>query len=137
MDLSTINWQLVITILKIVLMVVGVFALFALFGLLRNASKLLKNANTSLTEVDKTVVQLRGSLVPILDKADVTVDAVNAELLRLDGIIGTFETATQKMTHTSETVTEIVNTPVDLVAGFTDKLRKGWQTRKAEAADRK
>ena len=121
--------------LQALLMLAGVFVLFALFGALRKLSYLLESSTETMAEAERTVSELRGSVVPILDKVDVSVDALNAQLLRLDGILSSFETATQKVTHTSEAVSGIVSTPVDLVSGFTDKLRRGWKTRRAEAED--
>jgi len=121
--------------LQALMLLAGVLILFALFGAVRNLSHLLESSTKTMDEAEKTVAELRGSVVPILDKVDVSVDALNAQLLRLDAILSGFEAATQKVTHTSEAVSGIVATPVDLVAGFTDKLRRGWKTRRAEAED--
>ena len=121
--------------LQVLMMIAGVIILFALFGAMRNLSKLFEGTTCTMLEAEKAIAELRGSVVPILDKVDVSVDALNAQLLRLDSILSGFEAASHKVTQTSEAVSGIVSTPVDLVAGFTDKLRRGWKTRRAEAED--
>lgn len=55
-------------------------------------------------------------LVPLLDKADVTVDALNAELLRVDGIVTQVEDATGRASDAAGTVRDVVNAPVELVS---------------------
>ena len=127
--------QSIVPWLQALLMLGGVFALFALFGALRKLGHLLESSSNTMVETEKTIAELRTSVVPILNKVDVSVDALNTQLLRLDGILTAFEAASQKVTHTSEAVSGIVSTPVDLVAGFTDKLRRGWKTRRADAED--
>ena len=133
---SAMDWPLMSDILKCVALGLGALVLLALFAALRSLSKFLKRSTTVVDEADKTISELRTTVLPILDKVDVTVDAVNAELLRVDNILSGIETASQKVTQTSETVSGIVATPVDFVAGFTDKLRRGWKTRRAEVEDR-
>jgi hypothetical protein len=41
----------------------------------------------TLRQTQQTMADLRGRLLPLLEKADVTIDALNAELLRVDGIM--------------------------------------------------
>lgn len=55
-------------------------------------------------------------LVPLLEKADVTVDAANAELLRIDGIVTRVEDATNSASDAADTVRDVVNAPVELVS---------------------
>jgi len=135
MDSINVQAQAFFPVLQVVLLIGGIFVVFALFSMLRNLSRLLQNSSDTMVEAEKAISELRGTLMPILEKIDVSVDALNAQLLRLDGILTAFEAATQKVTHTSEAVSGIVATPVDMVAGFTDKLRRGWKTRRAEAGD--
>jgi ABC-type transporter Mla subunit MlaD len=91
-------------------------------------------------EIARTAREVRGSvgqtterMVPLLDKADVTVDAVNAELLRVDAIITQFEDAGAKVSHASGTISEIVNAPAEIVSEVADRVRKAWKDRKRAA----
>lgn len=66
-------------------------------------------------------------LIPILDKADVTVDALNAELLRIDGAITTFEDAGARASAAAETLSDFVSSPAGTVA---ETVRRRWRERK-------
>lgn len=72
----------------------------------------------------------RERLVPLLDKTDVTIDAVNAELWRIDGVITRFEEASERVGKASNAINEIVNAPADIVTDVADKVRKAWRERK-------
>ncbi len=72
------------------------------------ASALCGVAIWALTEAVKTARSpgsladdLDTRLVPLLDKADVTVDAMNAELLRIDQIVTRVEEVTDRVSSTS------------------------------------
>lgn len=79
---------------------------------------------------DDTHVRLN----PLLDKADVTVDAVNAELLRIDGIITRFEDAGERVSSASGTISGIVHAPTELVSEMALRVRRAWKDRHREAA---
>lgn len=67
--------------------------------------------------------------VPLLDKADVTVDAVNAELLRVDILVTRFEDAADRVSQTATTLHEIANAPERIAGGIAEKVRS-WRGRK-------
>jgi uncharacterized coiled-coil DUF342 family protein len=69
-------------------------------------------------------------LVPLLDKADVTVDAMNAELLRIDQIVTRVEEVTDRVSDTSRAVQEVANAPGEIVNDLADRVRRAWKTRK-------
>ena len=72
---------------------------------------------------------LDARVVPLIDKADVTVDALNAELLRVDAIVTRFEEISDRVETTSRTVQEVANAPVEIVTDFADRVRRAWKTR--------
>lgn len=91
----------------------------------------------AITEFVKTAKSVRilsddldDGLVPLIAKADVTVDAANAELLRVDGIVTRMEEVTDRVSATSRTVQEVANAPVEIVTEFADRVRHAWKTRK-------
>ena len=63
----------VLAVAAIVLACVAIWAIFVLVATVR--------------DLRVAVEDVRSRLVPLLDKADVTVDAMNAELLRVDAIV--------------------------------------------------
>jgi len=120
----------------------GVVALLALAYLFWRAGKTLDVIDTTLTEANKTLAEatetladVRSSVLPIVDKAGVTVDAVNMELLRIDAIITSFENTSKKVEKTSDSISDFVNTPTDVVADLAGRVRTAIKERRAEAQD--
>lgn len=126
-----------ITLTHVLLWILLIAASCVCIALVLYMSKLGKVTRTldeTLRETTTTMRELRENAMPIVEKLDITVDALNAELLRVDGIITVFEQASDRMASTSETVTDFVNAPVDLVTGIANKVRRTWKERKAEHA---
>lgn len=72
----------------------------------------------------------RARLVPLLEKADVTVDAANAELWRIDAAITRFEDASVRVSSATGTLTEIVQTPAGVVTEVAQRVRRAWRQRR-------
>ncbi|HEY5541116.1 MAG TPA: hypothetical protein VIL41_06660, partial [Coriobacteriia bacterium] len=62
--------------------------------------------------------------VPLLEKADITIDALNAELLRVDGIVSRIEEITDRVESTSRTVQGVANAPAEIVTDIADRVRR-------------
>jgi hypothetical protein len=73
---------------------------------------------------------LDARIVPLIEKADVTVDALNIELLRVDAIVTRFEEISDAVESTSRTVQGVANAPVEIVTDIADRVRRAWKTRK-------
>ena len=109
--------------------------------LLVTASVLCAVAIWALTEGVKTARSARRlsddldvRMVPLLDKADVTIDAVNAELLRMDGIVTRVEEITDRVDSTSRTVQGVANAPAEIVTDIADRVRRAWKRHQTESA---
>ena len=72
--------------------------------------------------------------VPLLEKSEVTVDALNAELLRVDTIVSRIEEITDRVESTTRTVQGVVDAPGEIVTDIADRVRRAWKHRQAEAA---
>jgi hypothetical protein len=72
--------------------------------------------------------------VPLLEKADVTVDAVNAELLRMDAVVSRIEDITDRVESTTRTVQGVASAPAELVSDIAERVRRAWKRHQAEAA---
>lgn len=105
------------SILLILLLVAAIAACVALVWLATEAVKTSRSLGKLSDDLDNR-------LVPLLDKADVTIDAVNMELLRIDGIVTTVEDATGRASDAAETVRDVVNAPVELVGELGVRLGK-------------
>ena len=114
------------TILLGVLLVVAIAACAAVIWALSEGVKTARSARTLADDLD-------ARLVPLLDKADVTVDALNAELLRIDNIVSRIEEVTERVESTSRTVQGVANAPGEIVTDIADRVRRAWKRRGAEA----
>ncbi|KAF0209127.1 MAG: hypothetical protein Q8S43_07155 [Actinomycetota bacterium] len=72
----------------------------------------------TLRQAQQTMTEVRERFVPLLEKADVTVDALNAELLRVDNIMSDIEGVSGAVSS----ATDIIRTPVGVVAGLGSRL---------------
>jgi len=63
----------------------------------------------SIRSLLASVEDVRGRLVPLLDKADITLDAANAELLRLDAIVTQAEGVGDAVSSASDFIRSPVN----------------------------
>jgi hypothetical protein len=73
-------------------------------------------------------------VVPLLDKADITIDALNAEILRADAIMSRIEGITDRVESTSRTVQGVANAPGEIVTDIADRVRRAWKRHQAESA---
>lgn len=110
-----------IQILEIALVAVGIAAcgvlIYVLFDVRRAAISTARFAE-----------ETRERLVPLLEKADVTVDAINAELLRIDAIVTQFEEVSDKVSSTTQAVQGAVNAPLEAVTAVGSGVRGAIST---------
>lgn len=89
-----------------------VLTLVALYGLV----VIIK----AVRRIETAVEDVRVRLVPLLEKADVTIDAANAELLRLDAIV----TQAEEVGDAVSTASDFIRSPVNTAAqGIARALR--------------
>ncbi len=103
------------SVLEIVLLVLGIVAAGA--GIY--AAVVLV---TTLREAQATLAEFRDRAIPLIDKADVTLDAVNAELLRVDGIV----TDIEEVSGAVSSATDMIRTPVDALAGLGGRIARSF-----------
>jgi hypothetical protein len=112
----------VVTVLTVLLLVAATSACVALIWVSRETVVAVRSARIFIHDV-------RVRLLPVLEKADVTVDAANAELLRVDAAITRFEDASIKVSAASGTISEIVSAPGEIVSGVAERVRRKWKGR--------
>ncbi|MFU8891508.1 MAG: hypothetical protein ACNA76_07630 [Anaerosomatales bacterium] len=113
---------LLIALIVAALIVCG-FVVFALVELVRT----LRSVRTLADELTRSVP-------PLIEKADVTVDALNVELLRVDTIIGEVEVLSSKVGHTVNVVQDAVNLPATAVGTAGERIRTAWHRAKRHRA---
>lgn len=111
--------DILLVVLLSVAVVVCVFAIWAL-------REMVATARSVRLLSDDT----RERLVPLLDKVDVTVDAANVELLRVDAIITQVETASARVSHASDTLSNVVSAPGEIVNDVATRVRRAWKDRR-------
>lgn len=79
----------------------------------------------AVREVRSAVHEIRTRLVPLLDKADVTVDAVNAELLRLDALV----TQAEEVGDAVSAASGFIRSPVSAAAGGIARIARAFGKR--------
>lgn len=121
-----------ITILLAALIIVGIIVLIALVRTLSHVNQLTDSLAKTSEETTKTMTELREATLPIVSKAEVTIDALNAEMLRVDGIITSLEQTSEKVAAASDTVTGLMNAPVEIATSVTDRVLSMWRQKKAD-----
>jgi TolA-binding protein len=113
-------------LLGVLLVLASAFCAVGIWALLEGV-KTARSAKTLSDDMD-------ARLVPLLDKADVSVDALNAELLRVDTILSRVEEVTDRVESTSRTVQDVANAPGEIVTDIAERVRRAWKRRQAESA---
>jgi hypothetical protein len=112
------------------LVIVALVAAIALCGVgIWAAIELAKTARSSRRLAD----DLDQRVPPLVDKLDVSVDAFNAELLRVDLMVDQLEGAVNRFSGTAETVREVVDAPIHLVNEVAERVRHGFRRRGSQA----
>jgi uncharacterized protein YoxC len=92
------------------------------------------------SRLGSSVTRITDEVVPILNKAQTTVDGLNLELLRVDEIMQTAVGATKGAEKTVQTVSSAITAPVRKITGLAAGAREAVATlrarRAAERADR-
>jgi hypothetical protein len=80
--------------------------------------------STASQSVKRLADDVQERVVPLAEKADVTVDALNAELMRMDAIVTQIEEVSERVSAASNAVAMIVNAPMGAVSEFSERLRR-------------
>lgn len=107
---------IVLIVAAIAVCAVAVFALVELVPTLRSARRFFDDVESRL--------------VPLLEKADVTVDALNAELMRVDNIVTSLEEVSDTVSTATTAVREAAHAPSAALNALGTRLRQ-W-TRKVK-----
>lgn len=111
------------TVLRIVLLAVGSIACgVAIYALIETV--------LTMRSLRSSSEEIRTRVVPLLEKLDITVDAANAELLRIDSIVTQVEEVSERVSSATHTVHEVVNAPLEAVNAVSSNLREAWRERR-------
>jgi hypothetical protein len=101
--------QVVLYVLLIVVSGIGVWALIEVIAAARSTRR--------LTE------QLNATLPSLIGRADGTLDAINAEIQKVDVVVSQFEEVSENVVATTRAASDIAGAPAAAVAGIADRAR--------------
>lgn len=113
-----------------ILVILGAAVLVALIVVLVRAAKTMKNVNVITQEAEEKVTPALKRVDPLVDRVELTVDTLNLELLRVDGILEDVESVTDVAGKTADTVSTITTAPSDAVASVVDRVRGALTSRR-------
>jgi uncharacterized membrane protein (DUF2068 family) len=113
-----------------------VVALLAAIAVCATAIWALREAVGTMRSLKAFTEDTRSRLDPLLEKAEVAVDAVTVELLRIDAIIGRFEEAGDRVSTASGAISGIVNAPTELVNEVASRVLRAWKDRHHRVEER-
>lgn len=88
----------------------------------------------TLENVDKMVAELKpsiGKVDPLMDRVTLTVDSVNLELMRVDGILEDVSKISGSVSKTVDAVDTVTSAPLDIVTNVTKKVRSKFRPKYA------
>ncbi|MDO8915460.1 MAG: hypothetical protein Q7W16_05190 [Coriobacteriia bacterium] len=97
-------------VVLIALCATGIWALTVVARTARSAARLFED--------------LDAKLPPLIDKASTTLDEINVEVVRVDGLVTQLEEVSDRVTSTTRAASEIVGAPAAAVAGLGDRARR-------------
>ena len=90
----------------------------------------LVEAVRTLRSARKLFDDLGETVPPLVEKGDVVLDALGAEILRVDTIVDEIEQFTVKVSHTAAVVQDAVNAPANAVNVAGERIRGAWKRAK-------
>lgn len=135
------------SVLDIALPIVFIVVGLALIWLLVELVKTVKVARTTaedmqaqltptLQNVDKIVADITPAMAkvdPLVERVQLTVDAANLELMRVDSILEDVNGVTGALANTSAAIDNVTSAPLNMVNTMTDRLRGALRGRHSSA----
>lgn len=127
--------------LPVAYVLVGIALIWFLIELvltLRKARQTVDDLQKQLEPTLQNVEQMTESLKPavakvdpLVERASLTVDAANLEVMRLDGILEDVGEITGSVANATNAVEKVTGAPVELVNNVTERVRKAFTPKKA------
>jgi uncharacterized protein YoxC len=115
-----------------VLVILGIIVLVLLIRILVSANKTMKSVEVIAGEAEKEVPPALKKVNPIVDKAELTIDTVNLEMLRVDSILEDVEQVSTVAGKTATAVDTVTSGPADAVSSLVDRIRGSLGSKRKE-----
>ena len=106
-----------------VLVILGIVALVFLVIILYRASVTMKSVQNIAADAEKEVAPALTKVNPMVDKAELMLDTVNLEMLRVDAILEDVEQITDVAGKAATTVDAVTSAPAEAVTSIVDRIR--------------
>lgn len=106
-----------------VLVILGIVALVFLIIILYRTSVTMKSVQNIAADAEKEVAPALTKVNPMVDKAELMLDTVNLEMLRVDAILEDVEQITDVAGKAATTVDAVTSAPADAVTSIVDRIR--------------
>ena len=118
----------------IALLALAVLFVYLVLLVKRTNELLDKQVNPILDDAKDMTESLKPAVAqadPLMDRINLTLDATNLELMRLDEILQDVSVITDKLADTTTTVNEVTNIPLNAVNGVANRVRGAFKSRGA------
>lgn len=106
-----------------VLVILGAVALVFLVIVLARVAATMKSVQGIAAEAEKEVKPALTKVNPMVDKAELMLDTVNLEMLRVDSILEDVEQVTDVAGKAASTVDTVTAAPAEVVTSLVDRIR--------------
>ena len=117
-----------------VLVILGIVALVFLIIILYRASVTMKSVQNIAADAEKEVAPALTKVNPMVDKAELMLDTVNLEMLRVDAILEDVEQITDVAGKAATTVDAVTSAPAEAVTSIVDRIRGSLGSKRADKA---
>ena len=114
-----------------VLVILGIVALVFLIIILYRASVTMKSVQNIAADAEKEVAPALTKVNPMVDKAELMLDTVNLEMLRVDAILEDVEQITDVAGKAATTVDAVTSAPAEAVTSIVDRIRGSLGTKRS------
>lgn len=114
-----------------VLVILGIVALVFLIIILYRASITMKSVQNMAAEAEKEVTPALTKVNPMVDKAELMLDTVNLEMLRVDSILEDVEQITDVAGKAATTVDTVTSAPAEAVTSLIDRIRGTFDSKRS------
>lgn len=115
-----------------ILVILGIAALAIIVVILLRVNKTLKSVQVMAEEAEKEITPVMKRVDPLMEKAELTVDTINLEMLRVDGILEDVSQISNVAGKTASTVDTVTSAPADAVTSIVDHLRGALGSKRKE-----
>lgn len=115
-----------------ILVILGIVVLALIVVILMRVNKTMKSVEHMAAEADKEITPVLAKVDPMVDKAELTIDTLNLEMLRVDAILEDVEQISSVAGKTATTVDTVTSAPADAVSSIVGHLRGTLSSKRKE-----